>query len=331
MRHFLFVLIVLLGFVNAQEKPKDEYDIKQDNNFEEVKKAFPSIKNVKTANFYINYTTSTPADFPKTLENLFALFKKILGIAPNEKVFNGRLEIYLWEKREEFLKFAGQFDQFNANAAGGYFTLSRLGWPRVNMPLESGASGVEANQARNLIVLFHEGTHAMFSQYISEIPLPTWINEGLADYFAFSFLNQYYPKLASNDSSKKRHIQYLKSALPKNRLRSFRQLFHQEGTGGGGDIEAYALGWCMSSFLIKNYKSQTIQFVKKIKQSSELSNGSFQAATREELEKKMKDAAQGKQKVLEKYFEECFKMNIDQFGEIVYSQLKKTPEILDRL
>jgi len=320
--------------VYAQEK--DNFQEKQDEYFQTVKKTFGNLKNTKTENFYINYTSPNIGNYPKTLEGLVSLFRRVMSIKPTDKVFNGRLEIYLWEKRDEFIRFAAEFEKFNASSAGGYFTVTQMGWLRVNLPLETGAAGKEANQARNYIVLFHEGTHAMFAKYLTDTPLPTWINEGLADYFAFSILREFYPKLNDSDGSQKRHVQYIQKKIQTGGLRSFRQLFHQQGTSGGADYEAYALGWCITSLLLKSYKVQTVNFIKKIKMSSELDGpvipkGVMTKEEVEELQQKLNGAKKQREKILEDYFLECFKMDIDKFGETIYSQIKQNPAMLEKL
>lgn len=329
-------LLLAIFCLSIYAQDKDEFEEKQDEYFSDVKKTFGSLKNTKTDNFYINYTSPSIGTYPKTLEGLVSLFKRVMSIKPTDKVFKGRLEIYLWEKRDEFIRFAAEYEKFNASSAGGYFTVTQMGWPRVNLPLETGASGKEANQARNYIVLFHEGTHAMFSQYLTDTQLPTWINEGLADYFAFSILREFYPKLNDSDGSQRRHVQFLQKKLQTGDLRNFRQFFHQQGTSGGADYEAYALGWCLTSLLLKSYKVQTVNFIKKVKMSSELNGpviprGPMTQKEVEELQQKLNGARKEREKILEDYFLECFKMDIDKFGETIYSQLKKNPGMLEKL
>jgi hypothetical protein len=38
-----------------------------------------------------------------------------------------------------------------------------------------------------------------------------------------------------------------------------------------------------------------------------------------------------REKILEDYFLECFKMDIDKFGETIYAQLKKNPGMIEKL
>lgn len=335
----LFFLVFSIFFISVYaEEKKDAFEEKQNTYFDDVKKSFGNLKNHKTEHFYINYTAPNPGNYPKTLEGLYSLFKRVMSIKPGEKVFDGRLEIYLFEKRNEYLKFAAEFEGFNANASGGYFTVTKMGWPRVNLPLETGNGGEKANYARNLIVLFHEGTHAMFSQYLTDTSLPTWLNEGLADYFAFSILEEksFFGNLSDSEGSKRRHLQFLKKKIQTDSLRPFRQLFHQQGTSGGADYEAYALGWCLTGLLLKSYKVQTINFIKKVKLSEEykgieIPKGPLTAKEVAELNEKMNGMQKEKQKVLEAIFLECFKMDIDKFGESVYAQLKKNPTMIDGL
>ena len=328
----LFSLLCVFAF--AQEK--DAFEEKQDEYFKEVKKSFPGLKNLKTAHFYLNYTSPTTEKYPSTMEGLFSLFKLVMSVKPDEAFFKGRLELYLWEKRDDYLRFAQEFEHFNAGSSGGYSTTTQMGWPRVNLPLETGIQGKEGNASRTMVVLFHEGTHAMFSQYLTDTPLPTWLNEGLAEYFAYKILEEYYPKLADSEGSKKRHVMFLKGQIQANKLRPFRTFFHQQGTSGGADYEAYALGWCLTSLLLKNYKVQTVQFIKKVKMSSEyrgpeIPKGPLTAKQVEEINKSLEGGQKAREKLLEGFFLECFKIDIDKFGENIYGQLKRSPNILDNL
>jgi hypothetical protein len=110
-------------------------------------------------------------------------------------------------------------------------------------------------------------------------------------------------------------------------------LFHQQGTSGGADYEAYALGWCLTSLLLKSYKVQTLNFIKKVKNSSEykgpeMPKGPMTAKEAEEFSKKMNGMQKDKQKMLEEFFVESFKIDIDKFGETIYAQLKKNPDMI---
>lgn len=330
------VLILLLCFfylsVYAQEQ--DIFEKEQDIQFELVNKKFTNLKNVKTNNFFINYSKATPENYPKTLEGLLVLFKMIFSTGSDEKLFKGRIEVYLWDKKNDYIRFANEFENFDSSNAAGYFNITKNGWPRFSIHLDTISGNIEASQTANFKVLFHEGTHAMFSQYLSESPLPTWINEGLAEYFAIAIFEEFYPQLKAKYDLKSPYLQFLKKQLAENKLRPFPQLFHQQGTANGNDYEAYALSWCLTSLMLKNYKEQIVAFIKKVKMSAEykgpeIPKGPVSEKVHTEITQKLNELPMLRKKVLEDIFLECFNMDINKFGEFVYSQLKRNPKILD--
>lgn len=342
MKNSKYVLILLTLFISAfsyisAEEVADTahpFEAKQNEYFEKVKKEFPNLKNFKTDHFSINYTMTIDGftkQLPKTLEAFLKLFKKIMNISNDTKVYQGRLEIFFWEKRSEYLNFSAKFEGFNAGASGGYFTITKMGWPRINLPLENSYSGEKGRRARALFVLFHEGTHALFAKYRTDVSLPTWLNEGLADYFAFAVMDAYYKKYKSMIKAKKNHLRYIKSGLKSDRLRTFRELFHQQGTAGGADTGAYALGWLTVSYLFRNHKKRFVKFLKSCKDSTVLAGNSstkISAKSREALMKKLKESQNIKKKELEELFKKSFNMEIDKFGDIFYSAIKKSPKLL---
>jgi hypothetical protein len=113
-------------------------------------------------------------------------------------------------------------------------------------------------------------------------------------------------------------------------------LFHQEGTADGGDFEAYALGWCLTSLMLKNYKAQTVSFIKKIKMSPEykgpeIPTGMITVKEHAELTQKLNDLKIVRKKLLEEFFLECFTMDVDKFGVFVYTQIIQNPVIIEGL
>ncbi|PCJ63234.1 MAG: hypothetical protein COA79_00065 [Planctomycetota bacterium] len=339
-KNLLFSLIIVLipiACFSAEEDEVHPYEKMQDEYFQKVKVDFPHIKNYKTKHFSINYTMKInkfTKELPKTLEAFLKLFKKIMAINSETQVYKGRLEIYFWEKRSEYLRFSAKFEGFNAGASGGYFTITKMGWPRINLPLENNSRGIKGKRARALLVLFHEGTHALFAKYRTDVRLPTWLNEGLADYFAFSVIDKYYRSYKPMINAKKNHMRYIKSGLKSGNLRSFRDLFHQQGTSGGADTGAYALGWLSVSYLFKNHKKRFVKFLKSCKDSEVLgatSSGRVSGRNIKELRANMAKSHEVKKIELESLFKKAFNMGIDKYGKVFYSAIKKSPKLLKSL
>ena len=187
--------------------------------------------------------------------------------------------------------------------------------------------------------LYGVSTFAMFSEYLTDSPLPKWLNCGLSSYFSIRMLESFHSKIAQNDEFKKNNIALLKKKIAENNLPSFRSLFHQKIILGK-DKEAFALGWYFTSVLLKNHKPQLILFIKKVKTSFEyrfldkekkLQNANEDGEIKKEEKVDDAEIIKKKEKILEDLFLECFKMDIDKFGELIYAQLKSKPEAIDQL
>lgn len=110
------------------------------------------------------------------LDRMYVTLAETLDVPKKTRLFDGKCVIFIFNTRDRFLHFEKQAFGYDASGAGGLFH-PRGGDAFVSFYRQS-------DDNRFLTVLLHESTHAFMYRYRSWSSLPTWANEGLADYIA---------------------------------------------------------------------------------------------------------------------------------------------------
>ncbi len=146
------------------------------------------LETIKTAHFII-FTNWDPLEyrFLKTnCENAYSAVSRQFDIPVTENVFVGLLPVFMFVTRDEFAKYAKEYDKLSMPAdVSGYFTQHADGSGHMVMwkPVIT-KGGVGEAEERWGHTLTHEFTHAFISRYRSNQWIPRWLNEGLADVIA---------------------------------------------------------------------------------------------------------------------------------------------------
>jgi hypothetical protein len=146
------------------------------------------LETIKTAHFII-FTNWDPLEyrFLKTnCENAYSAVSRQFDIPVTENVFVGLLPVFMFVTRDEFAKYANEYDKLPVPAdVSGYFTQHADGGGHMVMwkPIIT-KTGVGQAEERWGHTLTHEFTHAFISRYRSNQWVPRWLNEGLAEVIA---------------------------------------------------------------------------------------------------------------------------------------------------
>jgi len=139
----------------------------------------------ETPHFLIfsNADAATTGLHTKWCELLYNNLCDQFGIDRKERVWDGKCILLLFLTRLNFLDYGDRFDNGSATASDGYFVWENLE-PHDKMPqLAHICLFVEGHSpARMRCILAHEGTHAFFALFHRGQTLPTWLDEGLAEY-----------------------------------------------------------------------------------------------------------------------------------------------------
>ncbi len=147
-----------------------------------------NLKEVETDHFLV-FTDWDPSSYgfiKQNLEGANTCVSKNFEISPSENIFIGKLGVYMFNKHEDFLRFAQTHDHLPANnALAGYYTTG--GGEMAHMAMSKPASGAGHQQEIEwAYVLTHEFTHAFVARYRTTRRIPTWIGEGIAEVIASS-------------------------------------------------------------------------------------------------------------------------------------------------
>jgi hypothetical protein len=116
------------------------------------------------------------------LEELRAKLRARLGMAAEQRLWDGKCLVVVFAQQDALDAFARRFDNHLVTHSRGYFVLEgrqatgpRLVHIATYQPAEGGIEHFRD-------VLVHESTHALVEVYRDSVALPLWVHEGLAEY-----------------------------------------------------------------------------------------------------------------------------------------------------
>jgi hypothetical protein len=141
---------------------------------------------------FLVFTDWDPREFHFLKENVEGAYTAVcrqFDASPNENVFIGKLPIYMFAEQLDFEKFGEKFDEMKRNKLIlGYYRSDTSGIGHMAMwkPDVAAADGdVHLAERQWAYVLTHEFTHAFVARYRTNVFLPRWLSEGVAEVVAF--------------------------------------------------------------------------------------------------------------------------------------------------
>gem|GEM_PF-6362366 len=213
------------------------------------------LQGIETPHFIIfsDFSSQERKKQAETAEVLYHSFDNVFKITANrDKMWDGKCVLYLFTRKEDFLKFAKRYDYYDASQSGGYF---RIEQGQVRVVLYHPPPGHPRSIEETLV---HETAHVFLHFYRKVVAIPKWLDEGLAEYFRF----EYNPK----SPEKKHYMSVISSKVKKRDNRSAKKMMTRTNPSGPDDIEGYATAWSMVEFLLTYNKHRFVHFVKLVKE-----------------------------------------------------------------
>jgi hypothetical protein len=203
---------------------------------EEVSKRFADLRLYETDHFLF-YSTIPPKDVGRyilQLDRMYDLLVKIFQLSPSAEVFRGKGVVYCFQTQKEFLIFEGEF-------MGSPTELNVLGLCHCfkdGRTLLSCYMGDDPLRFEHVLV--HEMSHGFIHRYKTPVDVPSWLNEGIAEYVGKTLV----PKA-------KRVDEYIALALQLARAtgRLGDDFFNEDQAI---DAEEYGAGAALVLFLLKD-------------------------------------------------------------------------------
>lgn len=196
-------------------------------------------------------------DFMKTnLEMAYKVVARQFEQSPKDNVFVGKLPVYMFDKYGQFAEFAQKVDEWpvNERVAGYYGGRSNgIGHMAMWKPNESLTGTSNINDAKRLwaYVLVHEFTHAFLARYRTNVFVPRWLNEGIAEVIATG-------EFPSPDHARMAHLMAIET-----KEQDLMFLFDAKGKIPSG--EYYPVMQSMTELLIRDNKANFLKLINAIK------------------------------------------------------------------
>jgi hypothetical protein len=204
---------------------------------------------------YLIFSNASPTvsrNFLKWCEALYGNLTKQFGLSPNERVWDGKCILILFQYRRQFESYARRFDgMMAASRAGAYFGIEGHGEGAPN--LTHICIPMDTEDPRRLQELFaHEGTHAFFELYKTQGRLPLWLHEGLAEF------------MTTVNDRELRPAKWEPAERVGQSGRSIRSMF-QTPMGGMLSVTEYRVALTVVEFLLKAGRKKFKRFVDALK------------------------------------------------------------------
>jgi hypothetical protein len=130
--------------------------------------------------YFLFATDIQPADAKKwaeKLDNMYVLLADMFAIPKGENIWHGKALVFVFSREEDYLKF--EMKMHATLAAGTAGMCHTYGSGDVHIAFYR-----QPNDLDFAHVLVHESTHGFLHRYRSPVSVPSWANEGLAEYVA---------------------------------------------------------------------------------------------------------------------------------------------------
>ena len=186
-------------------------------------------------------------------ERYIEKFNDTFDRQPEEKIWRDTCDVYLFNSRETFEKFATSIDARPQVAGSGGYSCPSSERPRAVLFKDS-RNDQEASRA-----IVHELAHIYLALFHTDRPLPDWVQEGVAQDFEFSY--------KASGSRRKDSLKVLRNAIENNTLMTLPELSQMKFTPD--KLLPYAASWSAVGFLTAKDRPSFGEFVKLMKEGKD--------------------------------------------------------------
>ena len=144
---------------------------------QQVRGSFPAVELVETHEFLVatDIIPEQVAPFVASLDSMHDFLCTLYGIPQGEPVWKGKCLVFAFAREDDFLAFEGRFMQTQPQGVHGLCHQRSDG--RVVMACYRGN-----DPAAFAHMLVHETSHGFNHRWLSPARVPSWLNEGLAEW-----------------------------------------------------------------------------------------------------------------------------------------------------
>lgn len=182
------------------------------------------------------------------LDNMYDRLLNTFGLPGDENVWKGKALVFVFEDRETFHEYERKMENHEPPEWAAGLCHQSGGVVRIAF--------YELGDDRDFAHIFvHESAHGFIYRYRSRKHVPSWLNEGLAEWIAFGLVPQ--PGRSSSQQTRIRSILNEKGGIG--------QMFTRPQIGP----DQYPLAYTLTNFMISQNKSGYVDFIQAIKDGVE--------------------------------------------------------------
>ncbi len=223
--------------------------MKQDINVWLTRAGYPDVVPIETEYFlfYSDLPRRDTIEIARGLDSMYERVISMLQLPDGINLFWGKCGILVCRDYERFMEIE-KLAFNNTRPAGGYF--HSLG-PRSFVNLYREHPGFYET-------MVHETVHAIMHRFLSPVNLPTWANEGFAEYIAAnSFRGAKTDRWHRSDA-----INYIRQ---RGSVMDIMRMNYADGSWAGPDEIGYAVSYLMVELMIKQNEKGFVDWVRAVK------------------------------------------------------------------
>jgi len=232
---------------------------------EKAKQAALNLHQIETPQFHLYSTFSSKGDdefFRSTATRMYELLCKQFAIKPDETVWVDKLPIFAFSTKAQYGAYCNAIGKGDAgNKTAGFMSTSGIAghaYIAACCSFQKQSATGEFKDAWDPSwfgeIMVHESTHAFMSRYLTTRHLPTWVNEGIAEYMAGTLI-----KNSEADRRSQRAIQAFLAGTY-NPM----QVFDDVKTGGND----YGMVHALTSYMIQKDANAYRSFIQLLKRGA---------------------------------------------------------------
>ncbi len=237
-------------------------DAQQDDAVAEMKKdsqalleeaGFENAQPVETEYFLV-YSALAPretASLVRQLDAMYSTVTKLLGIPEGLNLFWGKASIFICRTSDEFRLIEAQ--AFKNMVAPGVIGLCHQRGPKVFV--NTFRSEDDLQFASTLV---HETVHGIMHRFISPVRLPTWADEGFAEYVA----GRSFQGSPVDSNRRPQGLHFIRNG---GDLSAVIEMSYQDGTWPGDQAVGYAVGYLLCTTMIQENPRGFADWVRAVK------------------------------------------------------------------
>ena len=197
---------------------------------------------------YFLFSTDLPPGearkWQRLLDKMYARLLETFALPEDRNIWRGKALVFVFQEPEDYRKYERVMEQTDPSWSAGMCHGKANGEVHIAFYRQKG----ELRFAQTLV---HESVHGFVHRYRSRRPLPSWVNEGLAEWISF--------ELAPQPARARGHRSALRGKL-------------REHGGLGGMFDArriepwqYSIAYMLTDFMISRSRTGYVAFINGIK------------------------------------------------------------------